>query len=130
MVIPDGDQILSHRCGSRRAEPAEREEEKTGLMSSSKVIPDEAQDHFWSVVRNCVREFHADRASSVLSKVTRLRQKVERLPTEETELFYHAEPFDVACRLADHPLKVEDYLERYLQIRDKDNQDRQAPWAG
>jgi hypothetical protein len=89
-------------------------------MRSSRVIPEDAQDHFWSVVRRCVREFHADRSSSVLSKVTRLRKKVEQLPPEQMELFYHSEPFDVACRVADRPLKVEDYLTRYLEIRDQE----------
>jgi hypothetical protein len=52
--------------------------------------------------------------------VNRFRKKVEGLPVKEMELFFHSEPFDVACRLAGHPLRVEDYLERYLKIRDED----------
>jgi hypothetical protein len=44
--------------------------------------------------------------------------KVEAMPLEEVELFYHSEPFDVACRLAQHPLDMENYLSRYVQIRD------------
>ncbi len=87
-------------------------------MRASNVIPADAQDHFWSVVRCCVREFHTEVSPSLLSKVNRLRKKIEHLPLEEMELFFHSEPFDVACRLAGHPLKVEDHLERYLQIRD------------
>jgi len=90
-------------------------------MRSSHVIPADAQDHFWSVVRHCVREFHAKCSSSVLSKVNRFRKKIEQLPIKEMELFFHSEPFDVACRLAGHSLKVEDYLDRYLKIRDEDN---------
>jgi hypothetical protein len=87
-------------------------------MRSSQVIPTDAKDHFWSVVRRCIREFHAKRSASALGKATRLRKKVGKLPLEEMELFFHAEPFDVTCRLAGRSLKVEDHLQRYLKIRD------------
>ncbi len=40
------------------------------------------------------------------------------MPREQMELFYHSEPFDVACRLAQHPLDLKDHLPRYLEIRD------------
>lgn len=89
-------------------------------MKPSPVIPRDAAEHFWSVVRRCIREFHAKRSVSALGKATRLRKKVERLPVEELELFYHGEPFDVACRLAGRDLRVEDHLEHYLEIRDSD----------
>ena len=36
------------------------------------------------------------------------------------DLFYHAEPFDVACNLADNALNVKDHLDEYLEIRDGD----------
>jgi hypothetical protein len=90
-------------------------------MKSSLVIPGEAQDRFWHVVKRCVHEFHPKNSSSVLTKVNRLRKKVENLPIDEMELFFHSEPFDVACRLASHPLEVENYLERYLEIRDEED---------
>jgi hypothetical protein len=82
------------------------------------VIPVDAQDHFWSVVRRCLREFHTKQSPSALKKASRLRTKVEQLPAEDRELFYHDEPFDVACRLAGRRLKVEDHLKHYLKIRD------------
>ena len=89
-------------------------------MKLSHVMPADAQDEFWSVVRRCIREFHADVSRSILSKANRLRKKVANLPVKEMELFFHSEPFDVASRLAGHPLRVEDHLERYLKIRDDD----------
>jgi sulfur relay (sulfurtransferase) DsrC/TusE family protein len=89
-------------------------------MKSSPVIPTDAQDRFWSVVRRCVREFHAEVSPAILRKVNRFRKKVEGLSVEEMELFFHSEPFDVACSLAGHPLRVEDHLDRYLKIRDED----------
>ena len=89
-------------------------------MKSSKVIPKDEQDHFWRVVRECIRKFHSGCASSALAAATRLRKKVNGMPVEQMELFYHAEPFDVACNLADNPLNVKDRLDEYLEIRDGD----------
>lgn len=90
-------------------------------MKSSQLIRTDAEDQFWSVVRRCIREFHAKRSASALGKATRLRKKVEQLPVDERDLFCHAEPFDVACRLAGRPLRVEDHLKRYLKIRDSED---------
>ena len=89
-------------------------------MRSSNVIPKDEQDHFWCVVRECIRRFHGRRASSTLAAATRLRKKVNAMPVEQMELFYHAEPFDVACNLADAPLDVKEHLHEYLKIRDAD----------
>ena len=87
-------------------------------MKSSDVIPKEEQDHFWGVVRQCIRRFHVCCASSALARATRLRKKVNAMPVEQMELFYHAEPFDVACNLANNPLDVTDHLAEYLAVRD------------
>ena len=89
-------------------------------MKSSDVIPKDEQDHFWSVVRECIRRFHARCADSTLQKATGLRKKVAAMPAEQMELFYHAEPFDVACDLANTRLDVKDHLDEYLRIRDTD----------
>jgi hypothetical protein len=87
-------------------------------MKTSDVIPKDEQDYFWGVVRHCIRRFHARCASRTLAKASRLRRKVNRMPAEQMELFYHAEPFDVACNLADNPLDVKNHLDEYLTIRD------------
>jgi hypothetical protein len=87
-------------------------------MKTSNVIPKDEQDHFWVVVRQCIRKFHSRCASRTLPKAARLRRKVNDMPVEQMELFYHAEPFDVACNLANDPLDVKDYLDEYLTIRD------------
>ena len=41
------------------------------------------------------------------------------MPLKQMELFYHAEPFDVACNIADNPLDVKDHLDEYLEIRER-----------
>ena len=57
-------------------------------------------------------------ATSALMSVTRLRKKVNGMPVDQMELFYHAEPFDVACNLANSALDVKDHLGEYLMIRE------------
>jgi hypothetical protein len=88
-------------------------------MRSSKIVPDDAKDLFWSVVRRCLREFHKMTTEITQRKATQLRKKIESMPNESMEFFYHSEPFDVACDIANHPLKLDRHLDRYLQIRDE-----------
>ena len=89
-------------------------------MRKSAVIPVDAQQDYWRVVRSCLRVFHPKQSAKALKKAVRLRKTVENLPIREMELFFHAEPFDVACDLAGRQLKVAQHLTRYLKIRDKE----------
>jgi hypothetical protein len=41
------------------------------------------------------------------------------MQSDLADLFYHSEPFDVACDIANHPLNLEKYLDRYLHLRDE-----------
>jgi hypothetical protein len=90
-------------------------------MSSSKAVPEVAKDQFWAVVEDCLQEFHGQKQEMSRRKANKLRNSVERMTTAEVELFYHSEPFDVACEIAGAPLEVDVYLERYLQIRDEEH---------
>jgi len=90
-------------------------------MNPSKVIPDHAKDRFWFVVRDCLVEFHDMDKSIVRAKVNNFRKRVENFPEDGMELFYHSEPFDIACRIAKHRLNVDNYLPRYIEIRDCKN---------
>ena len=69
-------------------------------MSKPAVIPEDAKAHFWNVVRECLIEFHGKPRSASRGKVLQFRREVEQYPKEAMELFYHNEPFDIACRLA------------------------------
>lgn len=88
-------------------------------MKSSNVIPDEAKDQFWAVVKECLRVFHSRRRPIALREVGQLRNKLAHLAGEEIELFFHSEPFDAACRLAGRNLDIKDFLARYLEIREQ-----------
>ena len=96
-------------------------------MKSSDAIQKDEQDHFWSIVGQCIRRFHAGCASRALAEATRLRKKVNGMPIEQMDLFYHAEPFDVAGNLADNALDVKDHLDEYLEIRDGTPRREKAP---
>lgn len=87
-------------------------------MSKSAVIPEEAKAHFWIVVTECLIEFHGKTRTASRTKVLQLRRKVEEYPKEVMELFYHNEPFDIACRIAKHRIGLDKHITRYIQIRD------------
>jgi hypothetical protein len=88
-------------------------------MNPSSVVPDDAKNEFWAVVEDCLREFHGMKQEAIRRKAGKLRSRIERMTTTEVELFYHSEPFDVACEIADDSLNIEVYLDRYLRIRDE-----------
>ena len=87
-------------------------------MRHSAVIPDDAKTHFWIVVRECLIEFHGKPRISSRAKVLQFRRKVDEYPRQAMELFYHNEPFDIACRIAKHRISVNKHIKRYVQIRD------------
>jgi hypothetical protein len=87
-------------------------------MTPSTILPDDAKAEFWEVVSDCLRTFHKMTAEDTRRKVSSVRKGLENLTESQIELFYHSEPFDVACEIACNPLDIEPYLDRYLQIRD------------
>ena len=94
---------------------------KANILRPSHIIPGDAQQEYWAVVEHCIREFHPRRSASALKKLDELQKKLMNRPLEEFELFFHAEPFDVACDLAAQQLNVENHMKRYLEIRDNEN---------
>jgi hypothetical protein len=56
---------------------------------------------FWAVVDDCLQEIFGISASEADARSQKLRCEVEKTrPKRGTELFYHAEPIDVAADLA------------------------------
>ncbi len=88
-------------------------------MTKPKTITKSAKKEFWQVVETCLIEFHEWKAIGIRSKMQGLIRRVEEYSPGRIELFYHTEPFDAACLFANHPLKLDDYLDRYLEIRDR-----------
>jgi hypothetical protein len=87
-------------------------------MKRTRITATEAAENYWSVVANCLRVFHHKRSEWITDSVAKLQAIVEDMPPQSRDLYYHAEPFDVACRLAEKELDVKAHLKRYLQLRD------------
>lgn len=87
-------------------------------MTGSKAVPKDARHQFWSIVKKCLAEFHRKSPSWTREKIKRFCETLEEKPKPQVDLFYHSEPFDVACRMAGQSLSLEKHLRRYLEIRD------------
>jgi hypothetical protein len=83
------------------------------------MTEEEARQHFWDVVLRCLKEFHGKKQAWAKQAVDAARQRVKKLQGRGEKLYYHAEPFDVACRLAKSDLDIGPYLKRYLELRDR-----------
>lgn len=59
------------------------------------------EDLFWEVVKDCLQEIYAVQAEEAAARSLAVRTKMQKsLPRKGQELFYHAEPLDVAADLA------------------------------
>ena len=73
-------------------------------MVSASIAP-----HFWAAVEDCLVTFHQLPRCQAAEKVTSLWR---RLPTEFdndaafSEMIYHADPWQIACNIADKDLPV------------------------
>lgn len=88
-------------------------------MNASKAFSPDSVETFWAIVRECLREFHRMTTEEARRKAIRLRGKLESMTKDQIELFYHSEPFGVACDIANRQLKAVKYLDRYVEIRDE-----------
>jgi hypothetical protein len=90
------------------------------------MIDLQAQDEFWSVVEECLEEFHCLSPVDAVLKSRELRRRLKApppgLPADlAREILYHDEPFDVACDLAGRPLDLGQYRARYDAILSRHN---------
>ena len=86
------------------------------------MIRTKTKDCFWNVVEECLKIFHGIGKEDAREKVSALREKIESPAAGmSSDIFYHSEPFDVACDLAEKRLDLSDLRERYNAILDKYN---------
>ena len=79
-----------------------------------------ARDTFWQVVEDCLTDIHGLPPSEARRRSHDLRAEIESPPPGlSSDIFYHAEPFDVACDLAGNQLDVLQYRDRYDLILDR-----------
>lgn len=108
---------LSDVCPTGGASPSTDFVEK----KMSEVVTPEDEARHWYLVCRCIQEFHPEREEEALTRLAVAKKEVESWPFGmQRELYFHQEPFHAACLLAQHELEVDNYLERYLLIRDGD----------
>lgn len=71
-------------------------------------------DAYWDLVRKTLKEVFNQQEDS---KVDQLKEKINdpNLPTNERQIFYHAEPLDIAADIADCQ-PTSEQVNQYLSI--------------
>jgi hypothetical protein len=89
--------------------------------SQTFMLPKRSRDAFWGVVKNCLREFHNQDEVAANDLAERLRRKIENPPRGlSSDIFYHAEPFDVANDLAGgNPVELAQVRAQYEKILER-----------
>ncbi|MFO1422433.1 MAG: hypothetical protein U1F70_02090 [Candidatus Competibacteraceae bacterium] len=76
---------------------------------------------YWDLVQDTLKDVfntQPDRLKELLEEFWKLRNRVDKSELEERNIFYHAEPLDVAADLAEQ-LPTPEQVERYLTIARK-----------
>ena len=76
--------------------------------------------HFWAAVEDCLVSFHHQKHCEAAGRVASLWR---RLPTALddsdpafSDMIYHAEPWQIACNLANHDLPISEYQSAYQAL--------------
>jgi hypothetical protein len=86
------------------------------------MIPHQAKDEFWAIVEDCLVEIHQLSRSEAQKRIRQLRADIAQPPPDiDADMFYHAEPFDVACDLAQNDLDISQYRGQYGPIVSRHN---------
>jgi hypothetical protein len=81
------------------------------------MINKKQKDAFWTVVEKCLLEFHHIPETKAHTKTQALRTRIEQAPRSVSpSALYHAEPFDVACDIANQELDLSKYWPQYEAI--------------
>lgn len=78
------------------------------------MIPQLEKVRFWYVVERCLEQFHALTPAASRQHCDQYRAVLDGAPsTVDTDLIYHADPFQVACDLNDKQLNVDQLRTEY-----------------
>lgn len=81
------------------------------------MITAQQAEAFWSVVAECLVRFHAYPASLACQHVAEFRSYLISAPGGMRKgMVFHAEPFDVASRIADSELPLSQVSEEYATL--------------
>ncbi len=75
------------------------------------------KDRYWRVVSECLIAFHEYSKKDAVHRVSSYRLDVEGAELDvHSDIFYHNEPYDVACDIADEYLPLESRFGEYERI--------------
>ena len=81
------------------------------------MVTEALKNAFWAAVADCLARFHGIEPQIAKARTFELRQTSESPPPGiDADLVYHAEPFDVACRVAGHDLDLAAFRASYDEI--------------
>lgn len=80
------------------------------------LIDPHTRSEFWEVVRECLIELHGLSQFEALQRSHDLRKQIETPPGLNSDLFYHNEPFQVACDITGQQFDLAQYCARYEAI--------------
>jgi hypothetical protein len=80
----------------------------------------ELAPHFWAAVEDCLVTFHGLTPREAAERVTgfrrRLPTRLDNLEPTFSDMIYHAEPWQIACNLAEQDLPIADHEPAYREI--------------
>lgn len=82
------------------------------------MMTQKEKDRYWLVVRECLVAFHNEKRLIAQHRVAFYRARIESPdPRIALDIFYHNEPFDIACDIADSQLTMtEELFGKYERI--------------
>jgi hypothetical protein len=84
------------------------------------MMDTQGDNEYWCIVEDSLVELHRMTRAKAHSKVRKLRNEIDSLESElERGLFYHMEPFYVACALAGNELDFFEHRDAYIAISDR-----------
>ncbi|HEY3454496.1 MAG TPA: hypothetical protein VGK64_07815 [Bryobacteraceae bacterium] len=78
--------------------------------------------HFWATVEDCLVNFHHFERDKAAERVTTLWRQLPKGPEAKCDepsfedMIYHAEPWYIACNLAENDLPLTQYQSEYRNI--------------
>lgn len=86
------------------------------------MIDPKAKDTFWDVVEECLIEIHGLSIPDAHKRSMDLCGRIESPPSGmSSDIFYHAEPFDVACDIVGRRLDLAQHRPQYDPILSRHN---------
>ncbi len=82
------------------------------------MMTQKEKDNYWLIVRECVVAFHGQKRVDANRIVSSYRARIDSaLPQIASDVFYHNEPFDIACDIAEREIPLtEEIFSKYERI--------------